>query len=70
MPDLIFVISGIIILFVLFIYWVAWRIWLALEGNVLGKFELWNKIPGGVRRPKFWQFAILAYWWTTRKGTR
>jgi hypothetical protein len=70
MPVELLVISGVVFLIVLFIYWAAWRIWLALEGNVLAKYELWNKIPGGIRRPKFWQFAIVFYLWTTHKGTR
>lgn len=67
MPASVFIVSGLIIIFVLFVYWIFWKLWLALEGNVLQEFDLWNKIPGAVRRPKFWQFALLAAWWTTRR---
>ena len=56
----------LLILFVLGVYWVLWKIWLTLESNLLLKVELWGKIPGAVRRPKFWQFAILTFWLTNR----
>jgi hypothetical protein len=49
------------ILIVLALFWVAWKIYLALETNVLAEFDLWNKVPGMVRKPAFWQFAI-ALW--------
>jgi hypothetical protein len=54
------------VLFLLTIYWVVYRIYLAIEGNVLAESELWKKIPGAVRRPKFWQFALVMYWLTGR----
>jgi len=62
-----FWICTLVILFVLGVYWILWKIWLALESNLLSKVELWGKVPGAVRRPKFWQFAILMFWWTNRK---